>query len=382
MKQPRQSAFHTRRDAWLQVNLSAFEHNLAQIQACTPKGVSLMAVIKADAYGHGAAMLAPVCQSMGVAMIGVASVDEALQIKEVAPRMPVLVMGPTPAWALADAVAADIALAVFSPEQLGWVTAAAEGAQKTAIVHLKVDTGMHRIGFDLSQVSAAVEAIDQSPWLQLDGVFTHLADAANDNILAEQKRRWQQTLGGIAPERLAAIPYTHIASSSSLMTLDADNARSLAGLGNVVRVGLNCFGYGATLPDLNLKPVMAIQARIAHVHALPPGEGVSYGHTYHNQTQAVQQIATLPLGYADGIPRRLSNRIHVLVGGVRCPQVDQLLVDISAVSTASVGEVVTVMGGAEAGAETLKEWAEILSTIEYELMCGLRVRLPRTFIRL
>ena len=144
--------------------MAAFEHNLTRIQAHLPQSQKLMAVIKADAYGHGAAMLAPVCQSMGIEMIGVASVDEALQIREVAPLMPVLVMGPTPAWAIADALAAEITLAVFSQEQLGWIQsvtqADAQFRDKPARIHVKVDTGMHRIGIDPDRLGAIIAAVD------------------------------------------------------------------------------------------------------------------------------------------------------------------------------------------------------------------------------
>lgn len=372
MKTERQPAFHTRRDAWVEVNLTRFEQNVTKLLAALPKSLKMMAVIKADAYGHGAPMMVPILESLGVAMLGVASVDEALQLKATKTQLPILILGPSPDWALSLASQNGYQATIFSPEHVAILKQHFEQTGQTTQVQIKVDTGMHRIGIQAQKAAEFVAFCQAQPFLDVQGVFTHLADAVNTERRTAQYQLWQTVLKGIKEKP----QWIHATSSEAILDPDALEQ------GNLVRVGLSLFGYGNTAKALGLKPLMQLKARISHIHELPSKEGVSYGFSYINKTSQPQKIASLPIGYADGLPRGLSNQIQFAYQGKACAQLgaicmDQCLFDVTAVPEAKVGDVVTLMGDVQ----SLSYWAKVLHTIEYELMCGLRVRLPRTFVR-
>lgn len=375
MKIDRHLAFHTRRDAWVEINLTAIEHNVFQLKQHLPDDVALMAVIKADAYGHGAPMMVPILEGADVAMLGVASVDEAIQLKETQTQLPILVLGPTPEWAMRFAAEEGFQISIFSERHLEVLEAAYAVNQKPTQVQIKVDTGMHRIGIPVSEALAFYERCVKTPYLDVQGIFSHLAAPDDAQILKIQRDNWSELLS-----KLPSKPkWYHLISSSSLFDdMSRDN--------NMARVGLALFGYGPKARALNLHPAMRLKARIVQLKTILPGEGVSYGHTFVNQTQSPLTIAALPLGYADGVPRGLSNQINMLYKDRLVPQVgticmDQCLVNVTDVPDAQVGDVITLIGQERSQAVWLDNWAGILGSIEYEMMTNLRVRLPRTYIR-
>jgi alanine racemase len=377
LKSSRNLPFHTRRDAWVEINLGAIEHNAAQVRSFLPESTELMAVIKADAYGHGAVMVLPTLEASGVSMLGVAAMDEALQIREAGIHLPILLLGITPDWAMHDAVENDVQLTVFSKLHLESLERLYEASHIPAKVQIKVDTGMHRIGVPWDKAADFIDHCQTLPFVEVKGVFSHLA-CTNDAVFTQlQMDRWDLLLKTLKNPP----PLTHLANSSGVWHYpDIPNT--------MARVGLSLFGYpGDNLPlPLPIKPAMGLKARIVHLAELPVGEGVSYNQTYRNHSSGIRRIATLPLGYADGIPRNLSNQIEGLYHGCRIPQVgnitmDQLMMDVTDAPDAQVGDVITLLGSSQAGTITLTDWAKILHTIEYELMCALRVRLPKTYVR-
>ncbi|MDX2083808.1 MAG: alanine racemase [Candidatus Melainabacteria bacterium] len=394
MKSSRQLPTQPHRDAWVEINLGALERNARRLRAALPSQTNLMAVVKADAYGHGAVMVLPVLQAAGFSMAGVASVDEAVQLREAGVELPILVLGGVPDWSMEAAVEYDLRLTVFTPEHLEGLMRLYRRTQRPVRVHVKVDTGMNRVGVSPTDALKLIEQCQQTPAVVLEGIFSHLASPNDAPVLQQQWTRWQSVLRQVS----ALPPCIHLANSSGAFALKDLTTAALAEASNpppipstMVRIGLSLFGYNETQPaPILLEAVMGLKARIVHVHEVPAGEGVSYGHRYH--TQRPSRIATLPLGYADGIPRCLSNRIDGLLRGVAVPQVgtitmDQLMLDVTDVPEVRPGEAVTLLGSETTASgqrleRSLSGWATLANTIEYELMCGLRVRLPRTYTRL
>lgn len=374
LKLTRDTPTQSRRDTWLDIDMGALEHNAAVLRKGIPHNKEIMAILKADAYGHGAVMVLPALQAYGVTQVGVASIDEALQIREAGFKLPILVIGTVPDWSIEQAINQNIQLTVFDPHHLASIERAAKQLGKPASVHIKVDTGMHRIGIHWDKASQFITDCQGQSYLNVEGVFSHLASPDNEEITKTQALRWDAVINALDKKP----HYIHISNS-----LGACKHPQLKG--NLVRLGIHIYGYSKDT-SLNLKPVMGVKARIAKLETLDPQVGVSYGHTYHTPNDRSTVIATLPIGYADGVPRGLSNNIEGLCHGKRVPQVgtitmDQLMMDVSGVGDVKIGDVVTLIGQEDDERITLSDWAIKLGTIEYELMCGLRVRLPKTYTR-
>lgn len=425
LRTTRQLPIQPRRDAWLEVDLNAIEANAQAIQNCVPKGTRIMAIIKADAYGHGAVMLAPILQTYGVSWFGVASIDEALQLRQAGIETPILVIGAIPDWAIPVAVEHNIHLTFFMESQRQAALQALAHSPTPLRIHIKVDTGMHRIGVAYAEAADFIAQCQNTPQLCVDGLFTHFATANDPTAQAQQWERFHQVLQSIAtlPPCIhldntcaSVIQYAgHLPNTAPWQRLHTQMQDTTAfitkhGSQLLARFGIAYCGYlperndleeqGLLNPDdFPLTPAMQLKARIAHVQSLAPGEGVSYSATYSNTTTAPQRIATIPLGYADGVPRRLSNQLTAFWHGQPIPQVgnitmDQLMLDITACSDAKVGDTITLLGyggttcttpsawHAPAASCWLDTWANTLGTIEYELMCALRVRLPRVYTRM
>jgi alanine racemase len=371
----------------VEVNLDAIESNARAIRALIPSHVSLMAIVKADAYGHGAAMVLPTLEASGVAMAGVASMDEAIHLRQSGLKMPVLVIGVVPDWAVQYATDYDIQLTIFDPHHLESLRKAYLQDRKPFKVHVKVDTGMHRIGLPWEQAVTFIQECQQLEFIQLEGIFTHLADSHDATLTELQLDRWAQVCSEIKP-----LPrYVHISNSGHALSPGAFNDAAQAKVpNNLARLGIAFFGYGnhPRQDALRLRPAMSLKARLMHLQHVPAGTGISYGHAFHTMGPSV--IATVPLGYADGVPRVLSGQIEGLLAGIRVPQVgkitmDQMMFDVTHVTDAMVGDTITLIGREDDGeigpAIWLDDWGKKANTIEYELMCALRVRLPKTYTR-
>ncbi len=374
MKNVRQTNINIHRDSWVEINLENIAYNMRSIRKNTPEGIKLLAVVKADAYGHGSVMLAPTLLASGADMLGVASIDEGVDLRQAKINCDVLVLGAVPVWAVESAVNANLIIAIFSPEHLEACKQVYERTGKKPRVHVKLDTGMNRIGVSIDDAVEFISQVRNADYLKFEGIFTHLANAEIREKTQVQIDRWNQVISQINTDGLLL----HILNTAGAMCYDVPNS-------NMRRAGIALYGLYPDLPEdgevrkPDLKPVMSLKARIVNIHEAKDGEGVSYGHTF--TAHGTRKIATVPLGYADGVPRGLSNKICGFLNGKPVPQIgnitmDQMMFDITGVE-ANLGDVITVLDEKH----SIDEWAKILDTINYELTCRLKVRLPRIYTR-
>lgn len=374
MKNIRQTNINIHRDSWVEINLENVSHNMKEIRKQTPEGVKLLAVVKADAYGHGSVMLAPTLLASGADMLGVASIDEGVDLRQAKINCDILVLGAVPVWAVESALKADLIISIFSKEHLQACKQAFDRTGKKPKVHIKLDTGMNRIGISVEDAVNFINKVKKCDYLDFKGIFTHLANAEDRQKTQIQIDRWNNVISQIDTTGLTL----HILNTAGAMCYDVPNS-------NMRRAGIGIYGLYPDLPaegeikKPNLKPVMSLKARIVNIHNAKNGEGVSYGHTFiANETK---KIATIPLGYADGVPRKLSNKIYGTLNGIEVPQIgnitmDQMMFDITDVE-ANLGDVISLIDEKH----TIDNWAKIIDTINYELTCRLKVRLPRVYTR-
>ncbi len=374
MKNIRQTNINTHRDAWVEINLENLTNNIKEIKKLVPQGDKLLAVVKADAYGHGAVMLAPTLLASGADMLGVASIDEGADLRNAKITCDILVLGAVPVWAVESAVLADLSISVFSREHL---TACKQAFERTGIkpkVHIKLDTGMNRIGVSIDDAVDFIKEAQQLDFINLQGIFTHLASAEERDETQLQFDKWNKVISQINTEGLLL----HILNTAGGMSYEVPNS-------NMRRAGIAIYGLYPDLPPdgevrkPNLKQILSLKGRIVNIHTAKDGEGVSYSHTY--RAKGDRTIATIPIGYADGVPRVLSNKICGTLNGKSVPQVgnitmDQMMFDITGVD-AKLGDVITLLDENH----SIDEWARLANTISYELTCGLKVRLPRIYTR-
>ncbi|MDZ4835872.1 MAG: alanine racemase [Candidatus Melainabacteria bacterium] len=381
------SSFH--RDAWVEIDLSAIERNVSTIRswlACNPVPAKLMAVVKSDAYGHGATQIADLLSASGAEYLGVASVDEGCQLRNSNIKAPILILSPTPSWAIDSALEDELELTIAATKQARDIDKIAGKRGRKAKVHLKIDSGMHRLGVSPAAAAALVAEISSLPNLELASVFSHLARAGDEATTAAQLRSFNKVLEDIKPH--AAGYFTHLASSEAARKFPDTHF-------DMVRVGIYLYGLEGTGLSDTLTPAMSVKGRINHINNVKIGETVGYNLTWEARRES--RLACIPIGYADGVDRRLSNRIEGILMGRKIRQVgvismDQMLFDITDVPEAQDGDVITLIGKEDAFTEKgerpcadlflqLATWAEMLDTITYELACRLRARLPRIYTR-
>jgi len=373
MRNVRQSNINIHKDAWVEINLENLAHNIREIRKIIPKGKKFLGIVKADAYGHGSQMIAKTMLASGVDWFGVSSIDEGLDLREIKIKAPILVVGAVPVWAVETAAQNNISISIFNDEHLN---ACKDVYERTGIkpkVHVKIDTGMNRIGVRSELAVEYIAKVRHADYLIFEGVFTHLAAAEEKEPTEEQIRRWNEVLNNIDTKGLII----HIQNTAATLAYDIPS--------NMVRVGISIYGLYPDLPAgtqavPKLKQVMSLKGRITNIHNIYPNEGVSYAHTFVAYEST--RIATIPIGYADGVDRRLSNHIFGKINGETIHQVgnitmDQMMFDLGDVE-ANIGDVVTLLDEKDL---PLDSWAGILGTINYELTCRLKVRLPRVYTR-
>jgi len=365
--------------AWLFINLQAIGNNVKQILKMIGPSVSLMAVVKSNAYGHG---LIPICKKVlekGAKWLGVFSLEEALKIREAKITSPILILGFTEKENLKKIIAKDISLTLYDIETAKELSILAKKLSKKAKVHLKIDTGMHRLGILSDNILNFVRKIENLKNLQIEGIFSHFADATNKEYSLWQLEKFKKVLAllkqnGISP------PFVHMANSAATLTIPA--ARF-----NLIRCGLAIYGLSPLLP--NSKPALSFKAKIIQVKDLKKGDYVGYQRTY--KAKRAMKIAILGVGYADGFDRGLSNMGEVLVKGIRCPVIgricmNQTIIDVSKLSEIrtkrdrlKVGDVVTLIGKDGDDKITVDELAKKLNTIPHEVVSRIPENLPRIF---
>jgi alanine racemase len=364
--------------AWAEVDLGAYARNVERIvRAAAP--AATWAVVKADAYGHGAVPCARTALSSGATGLCVATVTEGLALRDAGIGAPVLVLGEQPPEQFPAAVAARLALTASRADVLDSLAAAARTAGTRATVHVEVDTGMHRVGADPSEVGALAARIAGDESLDGEGCFTHFAVAdepGRDGTTAAQLAAFRDSVeachrAGWRPRLL------HAANSAALLRGLVDGVE-----GWIVRAGIAAYGID---PDPagdepgGFEPVLSLRARVSHVQRRRAGEAVSYGLRRPLERDAT--VATLPLGYADGLRRDAWRECEVLVGGRRrrfagTVTMDQSMVDCGD-DPVSVGDEAVLIGAQDGGRITVNEWARRLGTIGYEVTCAISARVPR-----
>ena len=362
------------RPTWAEIDLRAFDRNVEAIASRLPSGTKLIAMLKADGYGHGAVELARRCKPDQVAMIGVALLEEALELRRAAITLPILVLGPLNELQIRLALEHDITLGVPGPEELELVAAVAR--ETDVAIHLKLDSGMGRMGVVESELPRAMELIRSAPRLRIEALYTHFANAGDvsDPFTQDQIARFD-TLAETLREAGLSAPAHHVANS----------AATIRGLvpGDYARVGIAL--YGAEPLDVHsprLEPVLRWRTAIARLKELPPGHAIGYGTTFH--TTRPSRIATLPVGYADGYRRGLSNWGEVLVRGKRAPvagrvSMDLVTIDVTEIADAALGDEVVLLGRQGNDEIPAEEIAAKLDTISYEVFCGIGKRVPRVY---
>ncbi|NND04293.1 MAG: alanine racemase [Acidimicrobiia bacterium] len=363
------------RPSWVEVDLDAITHNAAAI-AAEVAPATLCAVVKADGYGHGDVPVAEAAIRGGATSLAVALVEEGVRLRDADIDAPILILSEPPLEDAQTIVSRRLIPTVYRQEFAAALSAAAEAPVP---VHIKVNTGMHRVGAEPADVPKLVEFVAADPNLELEGLWTHFAVAEEDEAFTKgQLDAFQAVVDGLAALGVV-VPMLHAANTAG--ALDYPGARF-----DMVRVGLGLYGLRpapTTAPAVALRPAMRVVSAVSMVKRLAAGERPSYGRRRALPADSV--IATVPVGYADGVSRRLTDEGHVLIGGKSRPfagsvTMDQLVVDMGD-DVAAVGDEAVVLGTQGDAAITAEDWADLLGTINYEVVCHFGPRLPRRYIR-
>lgn len=374
---------NARTRVWAEINLDALAKNTQAFCRLLSKPTKLMAVVKANAYGHGTLCVAKTVLKNGADCLGVATAEEALTLRKAGISAPVLILGITGSAYADELVSEDITLTVSSYHQAKAVSEAAGRIGKTARLHLAVDTGMSRIGFgtDEEAVREIVE-ISKLPHLMIEGIFTHFskADEADKSYTKLQFSRFMELCEKLSAQGIE-IPVRHVCNSAATIEFPEYHL-------DMVRVGISLYGcYPSEEVDHNkisLLPVMALKSRIVNIADKPKGTLVSYGGTY--ETKEKTKIATVSVGYADGYMRALSNQAEMIVDGVKVPVVgricmDQCMIDVTNVHNIDVGDEVILFGKGGGQEITPAYLAGLIGTIDYELLCTIGARVARVYLK-
>ncbi len=365
------------RPVWAEVDLDAVEHNIREIRRHIGSHAQIMAVVKANAYGHGAVPVARAALLAGASQLGVACVDEGVQLRGAGIDAPVVVLGYVPPWEADAAVGYGLSPSVTTQDTALALERAAAKAGKNVGVHVKVDTGMARLGLLPTDVPDFVRLLATLPHLTLVGLYTHFAsaDEADKSFTRQQFRAFMEV-----SRRIESPALRHVANSAAVSDL-AEMALDM------VRPGIAIYGcYPSTevTHNLNLRPALSLKSRIVRIASLAPGETVSYGRTW--RAKRPSRIALVPCGYADGVPRLLSNKGSVLVRGQRAAIagrvcMDHLMVDVTGIPDAAMHDEVVLIGRQGAEVIPVEEVAKIARTINYEVLCAITPRVPRCHLR-
>ncbi|HET6371161.1 MAG TPA: alanine racemase [Nitrospiria bacterium] len=360
-----------------EIDLQALASNLKQVSACVGKR-KIMGVVKANAYGHGAARVARHLEVFGVGMLGVAYLVEAVELREAGINLPILLLAGCQVEEIPDLLKHRLTPVVFDEAVLEALGRHAVKENVRLPIHVKIDTGMGRIGVRGEGIVSFIEKAVQTPGIQVEGILSHFAEAdIEDRSFAVEQIRIMKEARDALLERGIKIPYSHMANSAAVMELPEAHF-------NLVRPGLMLYGYSPfeKRGPLSIRPILRLLTRISALKRVPEGTSISYGRTFTTRRESL--IATLPIGYADGYPRSLSNRGEMIIRGKRVAVVgrvcmDMTMIDVTAVPDVSLGDRVTVIGeegSVRIWADELARWA---STIPYEILCGIGRRVPRYY---
>lgn len=365
------------RPVWAEVDLAAIKANVRAIKKGLSPNVRLCAVVKADGYGHGAAAVAAAVLAAGADRLAVAILAEAIELRRAGFVVPIQVLGFTPPEQAKTVAAYELTQTVYSIDAVRALSAAGVETGKEVKLHIKIDTGMGRIGILPAEAGQFAAAAAQMPGIEVEGVFSHFAtaEAADKSYAREQLAKFQEALGYIRSSGVD-VAIRHMANSAA--TIEMPEAHF-----DMVRPGIVLYGLWPSQEvkrSIPLIPAMCLKAQVAHVKKVAAGTSISYGRIYRADTQ--RTIATLPLGYADGWSRLLSGKASVVIHGQYAPLVgqicmDQCMADISGITAVRPGDTVTLFGIPQLTADDI---AEILGTINYEVVTTLGKRVPRVYL--
>lgn len=366
------------RPTWAEVDLDAIRYNFNQIKKRVSPGVKVMAVVKGNAYGHGIVEVSKTLCRAGVDYLGVATLDEAIQLRQNNIVKPILILGSILPHEIDAALKYNIALTGCSNELLRELNKRAERKRKKANVHLKIDTGMGRIGVWHDEALRFINWILNYKNLFLEGIYTHFSSAGRDEFFTNyQMGSFEKLLRRLENDGIH-IPIRH--SANSIATIDMRRSHL-----NMVRPGIIIYGMypkKSFAKFFKLKPALSLKTKIVFIKDVPQGRSISYGRTYI--TYKDTKIATLPIGYADGYERILSNKAYVLVKGQRARVVgkvtmDQVMIDVGHIKDVRLGDEVVLIGKQGKDQITTEELARLSGTIPYEIACSIGSRVPRVY---
>ena len=362
---------------WAEINLAAFERNLKGIQAAIPKKMRYLAVVKADAYGHGMPQIVSRLMQSGVDAFAVANVKEALDIRHMGTGWPILILSPVLPEEAIELIENDLTATISTSDEARWLSELSKANKSRLKVHLKVDTGMGRLGVWHTQAIQLLQTIQSLPNLILQGIYTHFSSADYDAQFTNlQRDRLLEVLKSV-PTRGLLI---HADNSSSLQSLNGSNPF------NAVRVGLLQFGIlpypKSALGHVRVEPVLNFYTRVGLIKKLPKQTDISYGRTY--QLKRDSRIAVLTAGYGDGIPLSLSNKGAVLINGNRCPIIgrvtmDQTIVDVTDIKEVAAGDVAIIIGKSLTQSISLNEFSQCAGSHAWESLCSITKRVTRIY---
>lgn len=363
---------------WCEVSLDAITHNLGEFRRIAPTA-KIMAVIKADAYGHGVSEVSRTLADSGVDALAVAFTDEALQLRKNGIDTPILVLGHTPVENMGELVDLNITPTVYNFSIAKAVSNAAQRRNKTAKIHVKIDTGMNRLGYIAGDETVeAILDLARLPNIEIEGLFTHFAcaDEEDEAFTIKQFERFMDIVGKLEKRGLY-IPLKHVCNSAAAMRFPQMHL-------DMIRVGISLYGlYPSDIKyNMDLRPAMQLKSTIAHIKEIGEGEIISYGGIY--KTSRKSRVATIPIGYADGYSRLLSGKARVIVNGKYVPVLgricmDQCIIDVTDVNNINIEDEVVLFGAQQGLTIPIEELAGIIGTINYELLCVIGKRIPRCY---
>lgn len=371
------------RPVYLEINMDNLANNYNEIRRIVNLHTEIMAVIKANAYGHGSVELAKMYEKIGVDRLAVSIISEAVELRSEGIKLPIQLLNYTPKSQLGLVVDNDIIQGIYTYEDAKLLSDLAVKKRKRVKIHIKVDTGMGRIGFLPNEDSIKeIVKIRELPNLELEGLFTHFAKADEINKsftkIQFEKFNW---VSEKLEEKGIKLSIKHVSNSAAIIDLPEYNL-------DLVRPGIILYGYypsdEVNKNRINLKPAMTLKAKISNIKTVPEGTGISYGHIYSTSEKSV--IATIPIGYADGYSRILSCKAHVCINNKRASIVgricmDQMMVDVTEIDNVNIGDEVVLFGYDNENYPRVEELASLLGTINYEFICMMGRRIPRVFIK-
>lgn len=370
------------RPVWLEINLDNISHNIKEIRRIIDKKTIIMASIKANAYGHGAVELAKSFVENGVERLAVSIVQEAIELREANIKAPIIILSYTPTYQMYKLVDYDLIQTIYNYEDAINLSSISLQKGKTAKIHIKIDTGMSRLGFFANDDTIEIiKKINSLPNIEIEGIYSHFSnsDDKDKDFTHTQFKKFQWVTDELTNIGIN-IPIKHISNSGAVLDLPEYNL-------DMIRPGIILYGYypseNVNKNIVNLKPALTLKSKVSNVKTLPMNTGISYGQTFITDRESL--IATTPIGYADGYSRMLSGKSYVYINGYNVPTVgricmDQMMVDVTGIDNVKIGDDI-ILFGYENGHPHIDDLASLMGTINYEILCMLSRRLPRVYLK-